>query len=293
MNNEFFQPKNLIQALTYKKKFEDAILLAGGTELVISMKKKKNASEKIIDLSKIQELMNIERQDNMIRIGSLVTFTDLIESEILQEKAPFMCEAAKSVGGPQIRNCGTIGGNICNANPAADGTPPLICLEAKLNLQLLNNHGEVQSRTLSMEEFVLNKNENALKNREILTSIDFKMPSNMTKMKFEKIGRRNAMAISRLNGACLLEIKNEVLVQIRLVIGAATSKPERLWDIEDYLLGEKVSEKLLEEVGRMSSDYVLKQTSLRTSSNYKLPVSDRFIKRLIKKTMEVGVNTDE
>ena len=71
MNNEFFQPKNLIQALTYKKKFEDAILLAGGTELVISMKKKKNASEKIIDLSKIQELMSIERQDNMIRIGSL------------------------------------------------------------------------------------------------------------------------------------------------------------------------------------------------------------------------------
>lgn len=287
MSSVFFQPQNLKQALEYKRDFEEAALLAGGTDLIIAKRSGKDTKKcDLIDLSKINELKNINVCGDIISVGSMATFSAICDSEMLQEKVAFLCQASLSVGAPQIRNRGTIGGNICNASPAADGIPPLVCLGAQVNLQSIGKNGEIQSRTLPIEVFILNKGKTALKNNEILTSIVLKLPSEKAKNRFDKIGRRNALAIARLNGACLIKMAHDRVEQISLVIGAATSKPERFVVVEDYLTGKKLSDDTLNEAGRLASDYVLEQTGRRASSAYKLPVIARFTEALIKKTLK-------
>ncbi|OFV70919.1 FAD binding domain-containing protein [Acetobacterium wieringae] len=293
MSNYFFQPKYLKQALEYKRDYEVANLLAGGTDLVISMRSRADQKHEIIDLSKITELKTIELDGDAICIGSMVTFTELIDSEMLFDKVPFLSKAAQSVGAPQIRNRGTIGGNICNASPAADGIPPLVCLGAQVNLQSVDENNEIHNRTLPIEAFILNKGKTAIKNYEILTHILFNVPSETATMGFDKIGRRNALAISRLNGACMIKMEQQIVQQIRFVLGAATSKPERFSGVEDYLIGKELTVLILKEAGRLASDYVLEKTGRRSSSNYKLPVITSFTEELIKKTLKAEVKVNE
>lgn len=285
MSNAFYQPKSLKEAMEYKRDVEGASLLAGGTDLAISRRNGQDLGD-LIDLSKIQTLKNIHVNGDTISIGSMTTFTALCDSAILQKKVAFFCQAAQSVGATQIRNRGTIGGNICNASPAADGISPLVCLGAQVHLQSLDEKGEIQSRLLPIEDFILNKGKTALKNDEILTSIDFKMPQETAKTGFDKIGRRNAMAIARLNGACMIEMDHVIIDHIRLVIGAAISKPERFFMVENYLTGKEMNDDSLKEAGRLASNYVLEQTGRRDSSQYKLPVIARFTEALIKKTLK-------
>ncbi|MHB8072710.1 hypothetical protein [Desulfosporosinus fructosivorans] len=111
-------------------------------------------------------------------------------------------------------------------------------------------------------------------------------------MDFKKVGRRNALAIARLNGACLLKMENNKVAQISLVLGSATSKPERLIAVEDYLTGKELTEEELSEAGTLASDYVIKRTGRRSSSPYKLPVIAKFTASLIENTLlkEVSVN---
>ncbi|KZL89253.1 FAD binding domain-containing protein [Clostridium magnum] len=284
MSREFFQPKTLNEALKYRRDYQGAALLAGGTDLVVNIHKGKGPEGNIIDLSKIEELKEIEIKGDKINIGAMATFTDLSDSKILMEKAMIICKAAKAVGSPQIRNKGTIGGNICNASPAADVVPTLTCLEAKVELKSIID-GDIKIRVIAVEEFIVGSNKTLLEKDEILTNIIFKIPSADIRMDFEKIGRRNALAIARLNGACLLNVDNNRVTKISLVIGSAISKPERFSTVEDYLIGKELNDEVLRKGGMLASDYVLEQTGRRSSSTYKLPVIAKFTASLIENTL--------
>ena len=281
MSRIFFQPKTLKEALEYRRNYYGAALLAGGTDIVVAIHKNKGPEGDIIDLSKIKELQEIQFIGDEIKIRPMVTFTDIADSKILNEKVHILCQAAMVIGAPQIRNRGTIGGNICNASPAGDMVPPLVCLEAKVELQSMGAEGDIQTRTIAVEDFITGNNKTLLERNEILTNIIFKIPLNDVNMSFKKIGRRNALAISRLNGACLLKMDNNKISTINLVIGSATSKPERFYAVEDYLAGKILDYEVLSQAGNLASDYVLKQTGRRSSSAYKLPVIARFTASLI------------
>ncbi|MHB8072709.1 FAD binding domain-containing protein [Desulfosporosinus fructosivorans] len=133
-------------------------------------------SGNIIDLSKIEELKVIKIQSDEINMGSMVTFTSILNSEVLSKKAKLLCKAAAAVGSPQIRNRGTIGGNICNASAAADAVSSLVCLEAKVDLKSMDTKGAIQSRMIAIEDFVIASGKTLLEKNEILTNIVFKIP---------------------------------------------------------------------------------------------------------------------
>lgn len=281
MTREFFQPDTLIKALQLRSDHEGSSLLAGGTDLMVAKRDDRGPRGSIIDLSKVRELKGIKAIGARIRIGPMVTFTEISDSEILQAAADMLCKAAETVGSPQIRNRGTIGGNICNASAAGDGMTPLLCLDAEVELQSLASDGTVNTRILSMEDFIIDSKKTALKGDEILTGILFINPPAGTFSSFKKIGRRNALAIARINGCCTLRLNNDVVESIHFALGASTSKPERIRVVEEFLTGRELSLEVLKEAGKQTSEYVFQQTGTRASSNYKLPVIEKFTVSLI------------
>lgn len=285
MNSVFYQPHTLHLALEYIRTQESSTLLAGGTDLVIKMHKDRGPKGDIIDLSKVEELKEISIKGNEIKIGAMCVYSKILDSEILRKSARILCQAAGTVGSPQIRNKATIGGNICNASPAADMLPPLVCLKAILELQSMDSDNVISTRRISIEDFITGVNKTSLVTNEILTNIVFNIPSDNPKMSFKKIGRRNALAIARLNGACILNMENNRVSKAALVIGSAAPTPKRFSIVEDYLRGKELNEEVLRAAGILATNYVLQQAGTRSSSNYKLPVVSRFIASLIEDTL--------
>jgi CO/xanthine dehydrogenase FAD-binding subunit len=288
MNSVFYQPHTIHLALEYSRNQESSTLLAGGTDLVIKMHKDRAPKGAIIDLSKVEELKEISIKGNEIKIGAMSIYSKILDSEILRKSAPILCQAAETVGSPQIRNKATIGGNICNASPAADMIPPLVCLNARLELQSMDSDNVISTRRISIEDFITGVNKTALATNEMLTNIVFNIQSDNSKMNFKKIGRRNALAIARLNGACILNLENNRVSKASLVIGSAAPTPKRFRIVEDYLRGKELNEEVLRAAGILASDYVLQQAGTRSSFNYKLPVVSRFIASLIEDTLRKG-----
>jgi CO/xanthine dehydrogenase FAD-binding subunit len=288
MNSVFYQPHTIHLALEYSRNQESSTLLAGGTDLVIKMHKDRAPKGAIIDLSKVEELKEISIKGNEIKIGAMSIYSKILDSEILRKSAPILCQAAETVGSPQIRNKATIGGNICNASPAADMIPPLVCLNARLELQSMDSDNVISTRRISIEDFITGVNKTALATNEMLTNIVFNIQSDNSKMNFKKIGRRNALAIARLNGACILNLENNRVSKAALVIGSAAPTPKRFRIVEDYLRGKELNEEVLRAAGILTSDYVLQQAGTRSSFNYKLPVVSRFIASLIEDTLRKG-----
>jgi CO/xanthine dehydrogenase FAD-binding subunit len=276
MIREFYQPDTLTKALQLKRDCEGASLLAGGTDLVVSMHNGWAPEGSLIDLSKLHELKGICVENEHIAIGPMTSFTEIADSEILKVKANALFEAAKMVGSPQIRNRATIGGNLCNASAAADGLTPLLCLDAKIELKSLTGNGAINLRVLPLEDFLIKNNQTAIKSNEIVTGIILKLPPAGTFSSFKKIGRRNALAIARLNGCCLINLNDNLVGNIRFALGAATSKPERIGVVEEFLTGKELTGEVLTEAGKLAAEYVQKLTGTRASSNYKLPVIEKF-----------------
>lgn len=281
MTREFFQPDTLIKALQLRSDHEGSSLLAGGTDLMVAKRDDRGPQGSIIDLSRVYELKGIKAVGDRIRIGPMTTFTEIADSEMLRAAAGMLCKAAETVGSPQIRNRGTIGGNICNASAAGDGMTPLLCLDADVELQSLASDGSVITRIMPLEDFMIDSKKTALKGDEILTGILFKNPPADTFSSFKKIGRRNALAIARINGCCALRLNNDIVESIHFALGASTSKPERIRVVEELLKGRELSLEVLREAGKQAAEYVLQQTGTRASSSYKLPVIEKFTVSLI------------
>ena len=281
MVREFFQPDHLIKALQLRKDHEGAALLAGGTDFVVSMRNDEGPEGSIIDLSKVSELKRIEEVGDSIRIGAMISFTEIEDSKLLRSAAKILCKAASTIGSPQIRNRATIGGNLCNASAAADSLTALLCLDAEVELQSIAADGTIYTWILPLEKFIVDSKKTTLKGNEILTNIILKRPSAGTLSSFKKIGRRNALAIARINGSCAIQMTNDHVGAMRFALGASTSKPERIKIVEEFLTGKELTREALKKAGELASEYVLKQTGIRASSEYKLPVIQKFTVSLI------------
>ena len=162
----YFKPSNLIEALSLlEKKGVGAKVIAGGTEIVIYLKSRQMSPKSLIDISDL-DLDFIKADDKFLRVGPLTTHNSLEKSSLIKEKAGILGEAAKQIGTAQVRNIGTLGGNLCNASPAADTATPLLVLGA--SLKLMNLSGE---RFVPIENFFLDVKKTLLQSDELLTEI--------------------------------------------------------------------------------------------------------------------------
>lgn len=262
---EYYQPQSLQAALELFAGSDGRLKpLAGGTDVVPAMGKGELKAAGLVDLSKIQELKGIKIEGNEIRIGSVTAFSHIEASPIIRKNAALLAQAAGAVGSPQIRNSGTIGGNIANASPAADTVTALVTLDAEVKLNSLNG-----SRIVPVCDVLCGVGKTTIQPQEIITEIIIKIPPAGSQTGFIKLGRRKALAIARMSMAIIYTIKNDKIDYARVGIGAVGPNPRRYPALEDALTGKKPSDELINEFANASQQEVTRVLGTRPSAVWK------------------------
>lgn len=285
-NFNFVRPDNLDEACDLLIRYKDkAKLIAGGTDLIIALREEKlpNCLEIIIDISNLGELNYIKEEGKYIRTGSGVKHAEIAKNKLIKKYAPILSMAASVVGSPQIRNKGTIAGNIITASPAADTIPALIVLDSILVIR----KGK-EKRNISLKDIFEGPNKVNLKSDEIVCEIFFEKLPLDTKFDFIKLARRNAVDKSRMNIAVVAQQKkNKEIIDIRISVGSLTPIPERFKNAEDLLLGEIPTHDLIQKAGKKIAEEMINKSGYRWSTEYKEPVVKSLINRVLNRIVEV------
>ena len=260
-----------------------ARLLAGGTDLIVQMKKGKMPTPAcLVNMKRIPGLSGITLNPGHIRVGALTTLEELGHSPIIKDKARILSEAALIMGGPPIRNLATIGGNLCNASPAADLAPPLLALDAQVTIA-----GNGQTRQLPLMQFFTGPGQTCLKLGEILAEItvpEFQPPWGSH---FIKHGFREAMAIAVVGTAARIDLDDRGKIRgARLALGAVAPTPIRVERAEECLLGMELDDKALDEAAEEAVKASRPISDIRASATYRLKMIRALTKRALKTAYE-------
>jgi CO/xanthine dehydrogenase FAD-binding subunit len=222
---EFLQPATWAEALEAKAEHPEALPLWGGTDVMVDMNFARARPPAILDLTRVEELTRWDRDDGALRIGAGVTYTRAIEE--LGRELPGLAIASRTVGSPQIRNRGTIGGNIGSSSPAGDALPPLYASEA--TIELASTRG---SRTVPIEDFITGPKRNVLEPDELIAA--FHVAPAKGGQQFSKIGTRNAMVIAVCSFAIALDDEERT---VGTCLGSAAPTPRRAREAEAFIEG--------------------------------------------------------
>jgi len=260
-----------------------AKIIAGGTDLVIGLRNGDCTPPFIVDITRIEELQKIEEKNGKISIGAAVTHSEIASSPTIKKYGKVLSDAASEIGSPQIRNLGTIGGNIVNASPAADTLPPLMVLNAAA--KVISKKGEEQ---VPLSQLFKGPYQTSLSSEELLLQITFEKLSSDMKCSFVRVARRDAMAIARMSMAVVLQtegIKNEIK-HIRIAVGSVTPTPQRMPETEAFLIGKLPDEETLETASIQVSHAMIRRSGVRPSTSYKRPAIESLLIRAIRKALE-------
>jgi CO/xanthine dehydrogenase FAD-binding subunit len=257
-------------------------VLAGGTDLVLLMKEERDLCDRVVDITLIPELHQIRREGDRVIIGAGANFSEIVASPLVNETAPALADACHSVGATQIRNMGTLGGNVANAAACADSLPALVCFDAVAHA--LTSDGPLE---WPVSQFVVRPNQTKLPQGALLAALSYVVPAPGSRSVFLKLGRRNAMAISRLTVAALGRVDDGGQVaEIRLVPGSATPQIRRFPKAEAVLLGQVPSAELCEEAARVAVAEMTEITGKRWSSEFKEPALESMVMRALVQVFE-------
>src|ERR671918_1279930 len=220
---DFLQPRDLAEALEMKAEHPEALPLQGGTDVLVELNFDIRRPSAILDLTRVSELDGWEMSNGSVRVGAGVTYTTLI-SELAAE-LPGLAIASRTVGSPQIRNRGTVGGNLGTASPAGDALPILVALDAKIEVA-----STTETRVLNLDEFIVGPKKTSLRPGEIISAAI--IPAARGPQQFSKIGTRNAMVIAVASFAIALDPEAK---SIGTGIGSAGPRPLRAPDAETFI----------------------------------------------------------
>ena len=274
----YWKAESVDDAITKLKQNPEARLISGGTDVLIKLHGKQQGFSKLVDIHGLKELNFIKMDDDEnIFIGSGMTFINIIESDIIKKHIPILKEAASTVGGPQIRNVATIGGNICNGVTSADSATSLFAMNAVLVIKVAEGEQEIP-----IEEFYLGPGKVALKQSDIL--IGFKIKKQDYKGyygHYYKYAMRNAMDIATIGCAGILKIKDGILEDLRIAYGVAGPVPMRCKSAESKAVGKKLTDTLLQEIAGNIEKEVNPRTSWRASKDFRINIIKELSKRVI------------
>jgi CO/xanthine dehydrogenase FAD-binding subunit len=255
-------------------------ILAGGTDLVVgkTQESKRFADAKVlIDINRVAEIKGIEERDGVISIGAATTFSEICKNKIIEEKLPLLKKAASTIGSMQIRNRATIAGNFVNNAPCADTVPALLVYDADVEIKSHNSE-----RIISLQELLQGPYKTQLQLNELVTRILIPTKEQNNVGDFYKLGRRRAVAISRLTLAVLLQMKEKKVLDIKIASGAVTPIGTRFPKLEEFAKGEIFTDNLCRDLAKKMGEDVLAVTGLRWSSDYKLQVVQQMFYQLLK-----------
>lgn len=243
---DFLQPTTWPEALAMKEAHPEAMPLAGGTDVMVEINLDRHRPEAIIDLTRIGELTEWGRDGPFLRIGAGVTYARLINE--LFDRLPGLAMASRTVGSPQIRNRGTVGGNLGTASPAGDAHPPLLAADALIEVASTSG-----SRRIPAREFFIGPKRNAMRKDELISA--FLVEPSRGPEQFSKVGTRNAMVIAVCSFALALDAKRR---RVGTGIGSAGPTPIKASEAEGFIQDVMDEDKLWERPVAISDPAVAK-----------------------------------
>jgi len=274
---KYISPKTKEEALRILNLEKSQTCLVAGCSNILPYIKDKILSDKLlVDISGIKTLKFIKENNENLYIGPLTTISELMDSVIIREKFSPLYQALEEFADPILRNTATIGGNLADASPAADTAPPLLVLKAELEIE-----NQESKRIVELKDFFISPRKTILQNNEMITGIKIKNTSINKNGCFIKLGLRQAMAISLASIAMVLESKDEKLTDVRIAMGSLAPTPFRLFNVEDFLIGKRIDEIVIEEAMNKVGQSVSPISDVRASDEYRRYISGILFKRAL------------
>lgn len=255
--------------------------LAGGTDLLVAMRTGKDAPELVVDLKGLPELSGINTSESgKLWIGALTTIHSLEINETIRNQLPLLFEAAQSLGSWQVRNRGTIGGNLANGAPTADTAIPLLALDAEICAW-----SPAGKRRMAIATFWAGAKKTALREREIITGVEISVEQGIAST-YLKLGRRQAMDIAIVSAAAVIKLDQGLIRKARIALGGAGPTPLRARAAEAYLRGRSPIAEHIIEAGKLAAKESNPRTSARASREYRLAVIPVLVERTIRSCLK-------
>jgi carbon-monoxide dehydrogenase medium subunit len=282
----YLVPKTLDEAISLHESYgERAKYIAGGTDVLAKIKEGKMTPDYLISLKHIiaQDRPFLNHETGELFIGAFVTHRNIETSSIIRQSYPIIHDAVSNIGSVQIRNVATIGGNLVNALPSADGAIPLIALDAKAHIYGTKGH-----RTAELRRFFLGPGQPDLDGGEILIELIIPPLAPRTGGAYIKHGRRSAMELPMLGVGVLLNLEADMttLAGARICLGVAAPTPLRCLEAEKYLVGKPVDDNSLSEAGKIAAEESKVRDSIRGVAWYRREMVGVLVKRMGMKAFE-------
>jgi carbon-monoxide dehydrogenase medium subunit len=280
---EYFLPGSLEEALALLSGRRDAKILAGGTDLVVQMKDRRACPAVLIDVKKVPELNRLASvEDGSLFIGAAVPLNRVIAYPPVWERFHVLFEACSLVGSLQLRNRGTVGGNICNAAPSADTAPPLLCLSARAVVARLGG-----TRVVPVADFFVGPGKTVLDESELLVGIEVPRPPTPSAGSYLRHIPRQEMDIAVAGVASFLSFgQGDTCREARIALGAVAPTPVRAPGVESLLEGRPLTEESIEEAAKEASREASPISDIRGSAAYRREIVGVLTKRALETAWE-------
>jgi carbon-monoxide dehydrogenase medium subunit len=260
----YYTPRTITEVLTLIGKLKPVNIIAGGTDFVPAVRLKGFRPKNVVSLVNLRKKLSyVTSKGDTVKIGALTKIRDVQRSEHIREKATCLHEALSQIGSVQIRNMATIGGNLCNASPAADSAPPLLVLDA--SVELVRKGGR---RTIPLKDFFLGPGKTVLRKGELLKEIRFPLEAG-TASSFQKLGRTRGEDISIAAAAVFLKTDGQKISQARIALGSVAPTPIRAYKSEKDLVGKTASEAVLDSAAVKAAEEAKPITDVRATGDYR------------------------
>ena len=272
-----YRPDSLDEALELLAKLETPKPIAGGTDLLPLIREVNDKPRNLVDLGRIEGLVGVREDGSFVTIGAMTTHSRLLRSEIIARKAPALHEAVACLGSVQIRNRGTIGGNLCNASPAADTAPPLLSHDAEVTVTSIKG-----TRVMPLGELFAGPKISSLEPHELLTEIRFPTPPADSGSAFHRIGRRKGFTLSVVNAAAYVERNGDTCSRARVALGSVAPTPIGILEVGEAIEGRKLTLPLMGEAGTICEELVKPVDDVRGSAEYRREMAGVLVKRALR-----------
>lgn len=284
----YYNAETIGEAVTLLKEHPDARVIAGGSDVLIKIREGKMAGTSLVSIRNVKEIQGVQLMESGdIYIGAATTFSHVTNDPVIQERIPVLGEAVDQVGGPQVRNIGTIGGNVCNGAVSADSAPTLFSLNAML--RIADGTG---GRMVLIRDFYLGPGRVDLYQGDVLTHIVIPGKDYQGYQGFYiKYSMRNAMDIATLSCSVVSKVNltDNVLEDVRITFGVAAPVPYRCQKTEEALKGMKIGEELYQKVEELVREEINPRDSWRASKAFRLQIGGEIAKRALKESIRRGM----
>lgn len=278
----YFRPETVEAVVSLLMRYgEEAKILAGGTDLLVLMRSRSVVPRCVVDITRLPGLDYIKKEKTgTLKIGALATLRAVELSNLVKEEYPLLNEAVTRMANTQIRNMATVVGNICRASPSADTAPPLLALEASVEIS-----GPDESRIVPLENFFTGPGETVLKSSEMVTEIIVPKLRTNTGTAFLR-ATRVAADLAKVSAASVVMVEDGTCKVARIALGAVAPTPIRARAAEDLLMGNKLEDRVIEEAASLAVEESKPISDVRSTEEYRREICKVLVSRAIKTSLE-------